>query len=160
LNWRIGGVRRVGSPAAAVATDQWPLWVSVDSVTSELRPLCPRQRVGMLQCRNDAMCQKQPFTRLCFVEDAGVSASITRLQCSGHGGESGVQFEADRGRIMTQTTPDSFVQSDDWSDLSRHLTLPDIDFGRLHAHRVDRIRQSLTKVGAAMCVLVSPISLR
>lgn len=61
---------------------------------------------------------------------------------------------------MTQMTPDSFVESDDWSDLSRHLTLPDIDFGRLHAHRLDRIRQSLTKAEAAMCVLVSPISLR
>ncbi len=38
--------------------------------------------------------------------------------------------------------------------------MPEIDFDRLHAYRLGRIRAMLREAQAAMCVLVSPISLR
>ncbi|WP_406645680.1 Xaa-Pro peptidase family protein [Aliisedimentitalea scapharcae] len=55
---------------------------------------------------------------------------------------------------------DELVQSDDWSDLSRFKDMPEIDFDRMHRYRIGRIRDELKRNGAAMCVLVSPISLR
>ncbi len=61
---------------------------------------------------------------------------------------------------MSENNPDNMVLNDGWSDLSRFRPLPDIDFDELHRYRLQRIRQALKKTGAAMCVLVNPISLR
>ena len=57
-------------------------------------------------------------------------------------------------------SPDKLVLNDDWSDLSQYRELPDIDFDQLYAYRIGRIRSALSETGAAMCVLVNPISLR
>jgi len=57
-------------------------------------------------------------------------------------------------------TPDSMVENDNWSDLSQFRQMPEIDFDTLYAYRMGRIKASLREQGAAMCVLVSPISLR
>ncbi|MCP4329720.1 MAG: aminopeptidase P family protein [Alphaproteobacteria bacterium] len=48
----------------------------------------------------------------------------------------------------------------DWSDLRRDREIPEIDFDRLRAYRMARIKTCLLDAGAAMCVLVNPISLR
>lgn len=61
---------------------------------------------------------------------------------------------------MNSNTPDGMVTADDWSDIRLYGDLPEIDFGRLQAYRMERIRASLKKSGASLCVLVSPISLR
>ena len=61
---------------------------------------------------------------------------------------------------MSGLSPDRLVAQDDWSDLRRHMEMPEIDFGRLHAYRMDRLKAALARTGAAMCVLVNPISLR
>jgi len=58
------------------------------------------------------------------------------------------------------TSPDARVLNDDWSDLSRIRPLPDIDQSRLFAYRTERMRASLRQHGAAMVMLVNPISLR
>ena len=55
---------------------------------------------------------------------------------------------------------DTMVQADGWSDLSRYREMPEIDFDRMHRYRIARIRAELKHNDAAMCVLVSPISLR
>jgi len=56
--------------------------------------------------------------------------------------------------------PDRFLSEDDWSDLRTYREMPEVDFGRLQAYRLGRLRLALREAGAAMCVLVSPISLR
>ena len=61
---------------------------------------------------------------------------------------------------MNTASPDRMVDDDNWSDLSRYRELPAIDFDAMHAYRLDRIRSALGEAGAAMCVLVSPVSLR
>ena len=61
---------------------------------------------------------------------------------------------------MSTRSPDHMVAQDDWSDLERYMEMPEIDSGRLHAYRAGRIRSALAETGAAMCVLVNPISLR
>ncbi len=61
---------------------------------------------------------------------------------------------------MSAPLPDHLVLDDEWSDLARYLTMPEIDFDRLHGYRMGRIRAALREADAAMCVLVSPISLR
>ncbi len=38
--------------------------------------------------------------------------------------------------------------------------MPDIDFARLHQYRMTRLKDELKKAGAAMCLLISPVSLR
>lgn len=58
------------------------------------------------------------------------------------------------------TSPDARVINDDWSDLSRIRPLPDIDKAGLYAYRTGRMRASLRHHGAAMVMLVNPISLR
>ena len=58
------------------------------------------------------------------------------------------------------TSPDALVLNDDWSDLSRYRAMPEIDRGRLHAWRMGRLKRALERHGAAMAVLVNPISLR
>lgn len=57
-------------------------------------------------------------------------------------------------------SPDTRVANDDWSDLSLIRPLPDIDRARLYAYRTGRMRASLRNHGAAMVMLVNPISLR
>jgi Xaa-Pro aminopeptidase len=61
---------------------------------------------------------------------------------------------------MNITSPDGMVLHDEWSDLARFKPMPDIEFGRLHAWRLGRLKRSLRQADAAMCLLVSPISLR
>ncbi len=56
--------------------------------------------------------------------------------------------------------PDKLVLDDDWSDLSRGQSLPNINVERLGAYRLARLREQLQLSGAAMCVLVNPVSLR
>lgn len=58
------------------------------------------------------------------------------------------------------TSPDARVLNDDWSDLSRIRPLPSVDQARLYAYRTERMRASLRHHGAAMAMLVNPISLR
>ncbi|MCY4209334.1 MAG: Xaa-Pro peptidase family protein [Roseovarius sp.] len=58
------------------------------------------------------------------------------------------------------TTPDFFTSADNWSNLLNYCEPPQIDFGKLHGYRINRIRAELGKNDAAMCVLVNPISLR
>lgn len=61
---------------------------------------------------------------------------------------------------MPYTSPDQLVSADNWSDLTQYQDMPAIDFERMHAYRLQRIRAELKKAEADMCVLVSPISLR
>jgi len=61
---------------------------------------------------------------------------------------------------MATLSPDQLVVADDWSDLSRHREMPDIDHDRLHRYRLGRLKQALVHHDAAMCLLVNPISLR
>ncbi len=56
--------------------------------------------------------------------------------------------------------PDQLVMNDEWSDLSKIKELPEINFDKLHAYRVGRIKGCLKKHDAAMCLLHSPLSLR
>lgn len=56
--------------------------------------------------------------------------------------------------------PDKMISNDDWSNLARFQEMPEIDFETLHAYRIGQIRAQLRKSGAAMCMLVNPISLR
>jgi Xaa-Pro aminopeptidase len=55
---------------------------------------------------------------------------------------------------------DTRLLNDNWSDLSRFRPLPVIDHERLRAYRLGRLRTSLRRHGAAMVLLVNPISLR
>jgi len=55
---------------------------------------------------------------------------------------------------------DKHISHDNWSDLRQFRDLPEIDFKRLHAYRLARIRNELKKSGAAMCILHNPVSLR
>ncbi len=61
---------------------------------------------------------------------------------------------------MTALSPDQMIADDDWSDLSRHLAMPEIEFARLNAYRLGRIRAMLVEHDAALAILVSPTSLR
>lgn len=61
---------------------------------------------------------------------------------------------------MTGLMPDRIVTLDNWSDLSKHREMPELDTRRLHAYRLGRIRKMLRAQDAAMCILVNPISLR
>ncbi len=61
---------------------------------------------------------------------------------------------------MSTNPVDRLVLDDDWSDLGRLLDKPEIDFERLSAYRIERIRQQLRAHDAAFVILVNPISLR
>lgn len=77
------------------------------------------------------------------------------LLCSlGQSGCEGVPVQDDT------THPDDMVLEDHWSDITQYRELPEINFERLRSYRIERIRDELRKTGAAMCMLVSPISLR
>lgn len=56
--------------------------------------------------------------------------------------------------------PDEMLSGDHWSDLRNYRPMPEIDADRLHAYRLGRLRLAMKDAGAAMCILVSPISLR
>ena len=58
------------------------------------------------------------------------------------------------------TNPDSLICDDDWSDLTQHRQPEPVDDERLHRWRLSRLRGQLEQNGAAMCLLVSPVSLR
>jgi Xaa-Pro dipeptidase len=49
---------------------------------------------------------------------------------------------------------------DDWSQLSAHRDMPEIDDARMLRYRLDRVRNSLRSAGASMGIFVSPVSLR
>ena len=57
-------------------------------------------------------------------------------------------------------SPYELVLQGNWSDLERIRTKPDIELERLHAYRTTRLKQELRSHDAALCVMVSPISLR
>ncbi|MFT5260820.1 MAG: Xaa-Pro dipeptidase [Gammaproteobacteria bacterium] len=57
-------------------------------------------------------------------------------------------------------SPDQAILNETWSDLSQFRELPNINVERLRQYRFDRIREQLRLNDAAMCVLISPISLR
>jgi hypothetical protein len=61
---------------------------------------------------------------------------------------------------VNQFSPDRLVSQDDWSDLSQFKSPPTIDIERLHIHRLARLRACVEETGAAMCLLVNPVSLR
>ena len=58
------------------------------------------------------------------------------------------------------THPDAAVLGETWSDLAAQRDLPEIDFARLRAYRLGRLRAALKEAGAAMCLLVNPITIR
>ena len=61
---------------------------------------------------------------------------------------------------MNRADPDALILADDWSELARHRQPEPVDDDRLHRWRLSRLRGQLDKTGAAMCLLVSPVSLR
>ncbi len=61
---------------------------------------------------------------------------------------------------MPSSSPERLVLDDEWSSLSGIRAVPEIDFERLHAHRIGRIRDQLRRAGAALGIFVNPISLR
>jgi len=61
---------------------------------------------------------------------------------------------------MNRTSPDLMMLQDNWSELGRIRQMPEIDLERLHEYRMGRIRDGLRDTGAAMCLLVNPVSLR
>ncbi|MER9438940.1 Xaa-Pro peptidase family protein [Mesorhizobium sp. M0618] len=56
--------------------------------------------------------------------------------------------------------PDELVLHDNWSDLRQFRPMPDIDFKRLDGYRKERLRAAMRQADVAMCVLVSPITIR
>ena len=62
--------------------------------------------------------------------------------------------------VIVNTQPDALIHADDWSDLAQHRQPEPVDDNRLHRWRLARLREQLEKTGAAMCLLVSPVSLR
>ncbi|RVD24973.1 aminopeptidase P family protein, partial [Mesorhizobium sp. M4A.F.Ca.ET.020.02.1.1] len=56
--------------------------------------------------------------------------------------------------------PDGFLLRDNWSDLRQFRQMPDIDFQRLDKYRKGRLRAAMRASDVAMCVLVSPITIR
>ena len=62
--------------------------------------------------------------------------------------------------VIVNTQPDPLILADDWSDLAQHRQPEPVDDNRLHRWRLARLREQLEKTGAAMCLLVSPVSLR
>ncbi|MER8427907.1 Xaa-Pro peptidase family protein [Mesorhizobium sp. M1403] len=57
-------------------------------------------------------------------------------------------------------SPDGLILRDDWSDLRKFRPMPDIDFKRLDGYRKGRLRSAMREAGVALCVLVSPITIR
>lgn len=55
---------------------------------------------------------------------------------------------------------DDLILNENWSDLRQFRNLPEIDIDRMRRYRIARIKSKLKASGAAMCVLVNPVSLR
>ena len=58
------------------------------------------------------------------------------------------------------TSVDQMIIDDDWSDLSQFRPMPSIDVERMHRYRMNRVKQQMLIHDVALCVMVSPISLR
>ncbi|QKC86986.1 Xaa-Pro peptidase family protein [Mesorhizobium sp. NZP2077] len=56
--------------------------------------------------------------------------------------------------------PDGLVLSDNWSDLRKFRPMPAIDFKRLDGYRKERLRSAMREADVALCILVSPITIR
>ena len=56
------------------------------------------------------------------------------------------------GLNMNPTSPDLMILQDNWSDLRRYREVPEIDFDRLRAYRMERIKSALREAEASMCV--------
>ena len=61
---------------------------------------------------------------------------------------------------MTECSIDQMLSDDNWSDLSQFREKPAIDVKRMHEYRIGRLLTQMRKAEAALCILVSPISLR
>jgi Xaa-Pro dipeptidase len=61
---------------------------------------------------------------------------------------------------MHDLNPDRLISDDNWSDLSQFREKPEIDFERMQAYRMQRLKSCMRDAGVALCVLVNPISLR
>ncbi len=61
---------------------------------------------------------------------------------------------------MTPKSPDQAVIQDNWSDLRQFREMPEIDRDRMHQYRSGRLHREMEKHDVALCVMVSPISLR
>ena len=57
-------------------------------------------------------------------------------------------------------SPNALVGNDDWSDLRRIHSLPEIDLNKLYTYRTARLREQMRIAGADVHVMVNPISLR
>lgn len=55
---------------------------------------------------------------------------------------------------------DDLILNESWSDLRQYQDLPEIAIDRMRDYRITQIKAKLKESGAAMCVLVNPISLR
>ena len=62
--------------------------------------------------------------------------------------------------MTMRLSPDKMVTQDDWSDLRQFRDMPTVDFDRLHRYRTQRLREQMQERDVAMCVMVSPVSLR
>lgn len=56
--------------------------------------------------------------------------------------------------------PEELFGNETWSDLSRQQEMPTIDFERMYAYRLARLRQQLIRHDAAFGIFFNPISLR
>jgi Xaa-Pro aminopeptidase len=61
---------------------------------------------------------------------------------------------------MSANPVDKLVFDDDWSDLTRFRSMPQIDLERMSGYRMGRLKQQLELHDVAMVMLVNPISLR
>lgn len=61
---------------------------------------------------------------------------------------------------MTKQHPDSQVLGPRWSDLRQYRDMPEIDFDRLYAYRVERLRAQMRQRGIGLTMLVNPVSMR
>ena len=61
---------------------------------------------------------------------------------------------------MTKQHPDSQVLDPRWSDLRQYRDMPEIDFDRLYAYRIERLRAQMRQRGIGLTMLVNPVSMR
>ncbi len=66
----------------------------------------------------------------------------------------------DHATLSFWDQPDQRVMQQGWSDVARFRELPEINHERLHHYRQQRLRAELLRHDVALCVLLSPISLR
>lgn len=61
---------------------------------------------------------------------------------------------------MSKNHPDHLVVGEHWSDLRQYREMPEIDFDRLYAYRIGRLREQMRQREIGLTILVNPISLR